>query len=42
MTNDIFISYSWKNKDIADKIYSDLTLIGLNILKKVLVILWLK
>lgn len=33
MTNDIFISYSWKNKDIADKIYSDLTLIGLNILK---------
>lgn len=33
MTNDIFISYSWNNKDIADKIYSDLSLIGLSIVK---------
>lgn len=33
MTNDIFISYSWNNKDIADKIFSDLSLIGLSILK---------
>ncbi|MCX8532295.1 toll/interleukin-1 receptor domain-containing protein [Chryseobacterium luquanense] len=33
MDHDIFISYSWNNKDIADKIYSELTLIGLKILK---------
>lgn len=33
MKNEIFISYSWANKDIADKIYSDLTLIGLSVLK---------
>ena len=33
MTNEIFLSYCWNNKNIADKIYSDLTLIGLSILK---------
>ena len=30
---EIFLSYSWKNKDIADKIYYDLTLVGFHVVK---------
>lgn len=30
---EIFLSYSWANKKIADKIYYDLTLVGLNVIK---------
>lgn len=29
----IFISYSWKDKHIADKVYQDLTFVGINVLK---------
>jgi len=29
----IFISYSWSTKEIAEKIYTDLTLVGLKVLK---------
>lgn len=31
--NKIFISYSWSDKSIADKIYYDLTLVGFNVTK---------
>lgn len=30
---DIFLSYSWKSKEIANKIYHDLNFIGLNVIK---------
>jgi vacuolar-type H+-ATPase subunit F/Vma7 len=30
---EIFISYSWTNKKIADKIYYDLTLVGFDVIK---------
>jgi tetratricopeptide (TPR) repeat protein len=30
---EIFLSYSWTNKNIADKIYYDLTFVGFNVIK---------
>jgi len=33
MSKEVFISYSWSEKDIADKIYNDLSIVGLKIHK---------
>ena len=30
---EIFLSYSWANKKIADKIYYDLSFVGFNVIK---------